>query len=100
MARVGLGMARVGLRMTCVKHGMAHINFETCQPRNRQHTVGQNLTKNPDCSTGSLARPFARTAHSFACSAILASLARSAALTHSICFPPYRVGRKYTDAAV
>ena len=60
MARVGLGMARVGLRMTCVKHGMAHINFETCQPRNRQHTVGQNLTKNPDCSTGSLARPFAR----------------------------------------
>ena len=28
-------------------------------------------------------RSFARTAHSFACSALLASLARSAALTHS-----------------
>ena len=49
-------------------------------------------TKNTDWSTGPLARPFARTAHSFACSALLASLACSAALTRSLarslCSPP------------
>ena len=39
------------------------------------------IIKNPDESTGPLARPFARTAHSFACSGLLASLAPSAALT-------------------
>ena len=38
--------------------------------------------KNRDVSTGPLARPFARTAHSFACSGLLASLAPSATLTH------------------
>ena len=42
------------------------------------------LTKNQDISAGPLARPFARTAHSFACSALLASLAHSAALTRSL----------------
>ena len=84
MARVGLGMARVGLRMTCVKHGMAHINFETCQPRNRQHTVGQNLTKNPDCSTGPLARPFDRSLAPLTRS-LARSLVRSLAhFTHSL----------------
>ena len=41
-------------------------------------------TKNPDVITGPLARPFAHTAHSFICSAPLASLARSAALTRSL----------------
>ena len=48
--------------------------------------------KNPDESTGPLARPFACTAHSFACSTLLASLARSAALTcllvRSLCSLP------------
>ena len=40
---------------------------------------------NRDVSTGPLARPFARTAHSFAGSALLALLARSLApLTHSL----------------
>ena len=39
------------------------------------------LNKNRDVRTGPLARPFARTAHSFACSGLLASLAPSAALT-------------------
>ena len=38
-------------------------------------------TKNTDWSTGPLARPFAHTAHSFACSALLALLACSTALT-------------------
>ena len=42
----------------------------------RHSTVGQNQ----DVSTGPLARPFARTARSFACSTLLALLARSAAL--------------------
>ena len=37
---------------------------------------------NRDVGTGPLARPFARTALSFACSRLLASLAPSAALTH------------------
>ena len=37
--------------------------------------------KNRDVSTGPLARPFARTAHSFACSGLLALLAPSVALT-------------------
>ena len=40
--------------------------------------------KNRDVSTGPLVRPFARTAHSFACSGLLASLAPSAALTRSL----------------
>ena len=39
-------------------------------------------TKNADWSTGLFAHPFPRTAHSFACSALLALLARSAALIH------------------
>ena len=38
--------------------------------------------KNRDVSTGPLARPFARTAHSFACSGLLASPAPSNALYH------------------
>ena len=38
------------------------------------------ITKNTHCSTGSLAR----TAHSFACSTLLASLTRSAALARSL----------------
>ena len=42
------------------------------------------IAKNTDWSTGPLARPFARTAHLFACSALLASLARSAVLTRSL----------------
>ena len=42
------------------------------------------IIKNTDWSTGPLARPFARTAHSFACSALIASLAPSAALTRSL----------------
>ena len=46
--------------------------------------LGSGTNKNQDVSTGPLARPFARTAHSFACSALLASLARSAALIHSL----------------
>ena len=41
-------------------------------------------TKNPDVSTGPFGCPLARTAHSFACSALLALLARSAALTRSL----------------
>ena len=40
--------------------------------------------KNRDVSTGPFAHPFARTAHSLTCSALLASLARSAALTRSL----------------
>ena len=46
--------------------------------------MGQN-DKKPRCnrlSTGSIAHSFARTAHSFTCSALLASLTRSAVLTH------------------
>ena len=39
---------------------------------------------NRDVSTGPLASPFARTAHSFAYSGLLASLAPSAALTRSL----------------
>ena len=66
MARIGLGMARVGLRMTCVKREMAHISFGTCQPRNRQHTVGQNNQESrlQYWVTHSSVRSFARTAHS------------------------------------
>ena len=41
------------------------------------------IAMNRDVSTGSLARPFARTAHSYARSPVLASLARSAALIRS-----------------
>ena len=41
-------------------------------------------TKNPDVSIGLLAHPFAHTAHSFACSTLLASLARFAALIRSL----------------
>ena len=40
--------------------------------------------KNRDVSTGPLARPFARTAHSITCSGLLVMLAPSAALTRSI----------------
>ena len=40
-------------------------------------------TKNTDCSTGPVARPFARTAHSFACTGLLASLAPSTARSTS-----------------
>ena len=40
--------------------------------------------KNSDVSNGPLAYPFARTAHSFACSRLLTLLAPSAALTHSL----------------
>ena len=40
--------------------------------------------KNRDVSTGPLARPFARTAHLFACSRLLALFAPSAALTRSL----------------
>ena len=40
--------------------------------------------KNRDVSTRPLARPFARTAHSLACSRLLASLAPFAALTRSL----------------
>ena len=40
--------------------------------------------KNRDVNTGPLARPFARTAHSFACFGLLASLAPSAALIRSL----------------
>ena len=40
--------------------------------------------KKPDVSMGPLARPFAHTAHSFACFALRSSLARSGALTHSL----------------
>ena len=39
-------------------------------------------TKNPDVSTRMLAHPFAHTAHSFACSTLIALFARSAALIH------------------
>ena len=44
------------------------------------------ITKNIDWSTGPLAGPFSRTAHSFACFALLASLAslRSTAITRSL----------------
>ena len=45
------------------------------------------ITKNPDVSAGPLAcpfAPFACTAHSFACSTLLALLAPSAALTRSL----------------
>ena len=38
----------------------------------------------PESSTGPLARPFALTSHSFACSTLLVSLARSTALTCSL----------------
>ena len=43
-------------------------------------------------STGPLARPFARTAHSFACSRLLALLAPSAALTSSLA--PFAHGKE------
>ena len=43
-------------------------------------------TKNTDRNTGPLARPLARTAHSFACSALLASPACSVALTHLLAY--------------
>ena len=66
MAGVGFGMARFGLRMTCVRHGMAHTSFGSHQPRNRQHWLWQGVLHHDP----------------------------------SICFPLYRVGRKYTDAAV
>ena len=49
-------------------------------------TVGQ-INKKPRCkywATHSSVRSFTRTAHSFACSTLLASLARSAALTYSL----------------
>ena len=42
------------------------------------------IIKSPNCSTGPLARPFARIAHLFVYSALLASLPRSAALTCSL----------------
>ena len=43
--------------------------------------VGPNDSRIDSLSTGPFARPFACTAHSFICSTLLASLARSAALT-------------------
>ena len=51
--------------------------------------------KNRAVGTGSFARPFARTAHSFVCPALLASLVRSAALIHSLArsFTPQLMGR-------
>ena len=54
--------------------------------------------KNRDVTTGPLARPlvcsFARTAHSFACSGLLASLAPSAALTRLLTsLTPLLVGK-------
>ena len=48
------------------------------------HALWARSTKNTDCSTRPLARPFTRIAHSFACSALRALLARSAALTRSL----------------
>ena len=52
-------------------------------PVNVPTNLKSRTRKNP-VRTGPLARPFARTAHSFAGSALLASLARSAALICSL----------------
>ena len=52
--------------------------------KNNTDALWSGTAKNQDVSTGPLARPFARTAHSFACSGLLASLAPSAALTRSL----------------
>ena len=56
-------------------------------------TKRRTINHQPDESTGPLTRPFTRTAHSFACSGLLASLARSAALTRllacSLCSLPH-----------
>ena len=51
---------------------------------NHTDALWSETNKNRDVSTGPLARPFACTAHLFACSGLLASLAPSAALTHSL----------------
>ena len=57
--------------------------------------------KNTDCSTGSLARPFAGTTHSFACSGLLALFAPSTALTHllarSLCSLPRSWDSEWLD---
>ena len=54
-------------------------------------TVIQNILKSGRCywATRLSARSFARTAHSFACSALLASLKRSAALIRSLAPPTH-----------
>ena len=48
------------------------------------HPLWSRIIKNPDLNTGPLACSFAHNAHSSACSTLLASLARSAALTYSL----------------
>ena len=50
----------------------------------RDAALWSGINKNRDVSTGPLARPFARTAHSLACSGLPALLAPSAALTRSL----------------
>ena len=49
-----------------------------------RNALWSGSNKNRDVCTGPLARPFARTAHLFACFGLLASLAPSAALTRSL----------------
>ena len=61
------------------------VNRRGFAPPGLLRALWARSTKNPDVSTGPLTRPFARllalltrTAHSFACSALLALLTRSA----------------------
>ena len=49
--------------------------------RQREIALWARIIKNPDWATRSSVRSFARSTHSFACSALLALLAHSAALT-------------------
>ena len=66
-----------------VKHEIFSIQKHNLKTnKNGIPALWSRITRNPDISTGPLARLFARTTHTFAYSALLTWLARSTALIH------------------